>query len=546
MSKTSRSMQGSRAGAHSRDQLVASSSDASRLILVADGNTGRGQRVVDECTTAGYPCKLAPHGAAALEIALATRPAVVVAQLELPLVDALKLAEILRANPRTRAARFIFLGTGESLGSRGAVGDRLLACDARPDEIVRNIEELFERQGRIDSLDRASEADGEVTGELGELSLADLLQSFLLQRRTGELTLRRSDEKGAEQVARLGIKDGDVVQAEVETVDGEKALFRLLTWRQGRFHFQPGDRDEPPRILAPTRRLLVEGLRQLEEWDRLSPQLPPLASPLKLTVKTSDLPNIVHPLTQEVLLLLELYGTVGEIVDHCEFPDYQVLRTLNTLSDRGIVQLGRVPTPAPSAPRRDSDGLINEAQARRLRDWLKETGCREDWTPDPKLLVVSADVGGMHDFMRLLGDTAGTELSPAAAGGAGVENEVVSLARVSVDDELGIQLVHLPSSPQFAPFWPVAGHGALGTLFLLSSPVAESVERLQSISASLARLPRARTFHVVLLGKDERIAPDELRENLSLIDEASLFLLPTESGKDPTALLRGLFARVMP
>jgi hypothetical protein len=51
---------------------------------------------------------------------------------------------------------------------------------------------------------------------------------------------------------------------------------------------------------------------------------------------------------------------------------------------------------------------------------------------------------------------------------------------------------------------------------------------------------------VVLLGKDERIAPDELRENLALIDEASLFLLPTESGKDPQTLLRSLFARVMP
>ena len=116
-------MKGSTAGGHTPGQ-PASGSDASRLILVADGNTGRGQRVVDECTTAGYPCKLAPHGAAALEISLATRPAVVVAQLELPLVDALKLAEILRANPRTRAARFVFLGTGDSLGSRGAVGDR--------------------------------------------------------------------------------------------------------------------------------------------------------------------------------------------------------------------------------------------------------------------------------------------------------------------------------------------------------------------------------------------------------------------------------------
>jgi len=51
---------------------------------------------------------------------------------------------------------------------------------------------------------------------------------------------------------------------------------------------------------------------------------------------------------------------------------------------------------------------------------------------------------------------------------------------------------------------------------------------------------------VVLLGRDERIGPDELRENLALIDEASLFLLPVQSDKDPSVLLRSLFARVMP
>ena len=63
---------------------------------------------------------------------------------------------------------------------------------------------------------------------------------------------------------------------------------------------------------------------------------------------------------------------------------------------------------------------------------------------------------------------------------------------------------------------------------------------------TLGALPRARTFHVILLRKGERISPDELRENLTLIDEASLFLLPLESRKPPVALLRGLFSRIVP
>ncbi|MDH4017539.1 MAG: hypothetical protein OEV20_09375, partial [Actinomycetota bacterium] len=130
--------------------------------------------------------------------------------------------------------------------------------------------------------------------------------------------------------------------------------------------------------------------------------------------------------------------------------------------------------------------------------------------------------------------------------GRDVSGELVTLGRVSVDDEIGIELVHVPAEAEFAPVWPLAGHGALGALFLLTGSLAEANARVEPAAEVLKRRPRARTFHVALLGKDERLAPDELRENLSLLDEASLFLLPIESGKSPISLLRSLFARVMP
>jgi hypothetical protein len=516
-----------------------------RLVLVADGNTGRGQRLVDACRTAGHPSRLAPHGASALELALGTQPAVVVSQLDLPLVDAIKLAEILRANPRTRDARFLFLGPGDSLGARGSVGDRLLPSETPLNEIVRNIEDLFERKGRIDSLDAASQDGGPSSGQLHDVPLPDLLQSILLHRRSGRLTLERDAIGGGRESGELVIGDGDVTQARAGQVDGEKALFRLLAWRSGSFSFEPGVQDDLPGILAPTRRLLVEGLRQLEEWDRLATQLPPLDSPVKLTVKNAELPNIVHPLTQEVLLLLEMYQSVRQVVDHCSYPDYQVLRTLHTLGERGIVHIGRVPLSVP-APVQSIEGLFTEAQASRLRDWLRDHGGRPEAPRDARLLVVASDAGGAPDFERLLARIPGAEIHGQAGRAAGLDRQLVTMGRVPVDDELGIELVHLPLDKSFEAFWPVAGHGALGTLFLLSGAVGEAAERVEGVVAALRRTPRARTFHVVLLGKDERIAPDELRENLALIDEASLFLLPVHSDKAPAALLRSLFARVMP
>ena len=77
----------------------------------------------------------APHGAAAaLEIALAdsARGWWSPSSTGLKLVDGVKLAEILRANPRTQAARFIFLDDSATQGGKEGLGDVLLPSGAKP------------------------------------------------------------------------------------------------------------------------------------------------------------------------------------------------------------------------------------------------------------------------------------------------------------------------------------------------------------------------------------------------------------------------------
>ena len=66
------------------------------------------------------------------------------------------------------------------------------------------------------------------------------------------------------------------------------------------------------------------------------------------------------------------------------------------------------------------------------------------------------------------------------------------------------------------------------------------------VAEALERLPRARAFNLVMLGKGEKVDPEDLRENMELTDTASLFLIPIEGSKDPAALLRSLFGRVVP
>ncbi len=400
------------------------------------------------------------------------------------------------------------------------------------------VAELAERGSEFDAV--VQEAREVVEGRLSQIPLVDLLQLFHLNRRSGTIEVRRRNSEGRTVRGRVHLRDGDVVRAATGAVEGQKALFRLLGWSEGSFEFRPDAGHVATQITTPTRALLLEGMRQLDEGRRLRTQLPPRDAHVALKVRNGALPSVVQPLTQEVLLLLELYTQVGEIVDHSSFPDYQVLRTLQTLVQRGIVEVReRAPMPPPDA------GLFRSAQIRRLREWQGNARGEQGPLRDAKLLVASCDPRLTESFFSLLCGLSG--LTPHARMENGIASDSLGpLARLRIDDDLGIEFVHVPVDPRFAPLWPLAGHGALGSFLLLGGSVAEAADTLRPLSEALGALPRARMLHLLLRRPGEADLADELRANLSLVAESMLFLLPLGSGKDPLERLRGAFSRIVP
>ncbi|MDH3686770.1 MAG: DUF4388 domain-containing protein, partial [Myxococcales bacterium] len=492
----------------------------------------------------GFSTTFAAHGAAALEAALADVPDVVVAPLDLPLIDARKLAEILRANPRAQSVRFLFLGRLSAADRQESYFDEVLPPSADADEISARVEALLAQRARIDAAWRDSEADRELEGRLSQIPLTDLLQLFHMNRRTGTIEITRRDSGGREERGTVWVRDGNLIQASAGSVEGEKALFRLLAWRDGSFSFTPNRAAVAPKILTPTRALLMEGMRQLDEWDRLRSSLPSSLARVELKVGTSDLPSGVHPLTQEVLLLLEIYDRIGEVVDHCTHSDYQVLRTIQTLAERGMIEV-REEAPAPLAEAA-AEGLFTTAQVRRLRDWLQLGRPRGSEAREAKLLLFSDDLGATRDLVRLLAQLPGMQVSDEFRSGTHAAEDLLPLGRLSVDRGLSIQLLHVPVAAAFAPIWPVVAHGSLGSLVVLSGGEQAAEERITPVTEALRRLPLTRLFHLLLLRKGERLVPEELQEKMARLDDSSLFLLPLESGKDTSGLLRTMLGRILP
>jgi signal recognition particle receptor subunit beta len=83
----------------------------------------------------------------------------------------------------------------------------------------------------------------------------------------------------------------------------------------------------------------MEGMRHIDEFEKLKDTFPSAESFIRLRASSKDLPKDLTSIEQEILLLLEFYPRLGDIVDNCTFPDYEVYLTINRLLQEGIIEI---------------------------------------------------------------------------------------------------------------------------------------------------------------------------------------------------------------
>ncbi|MCK5237280.1 MAG: DUF4388 domain-containing protein, partial [Deltaproteobacteria bacterium] len=138
------------------------------------------------------------------------------------------------------------------------------------------------------------------------------------------------------------MKDGQVYNAILGEVEKEKALYRLFTWKDGKFEFIPQRVTTPQKIELPTGNLMMEGMQQIDEFERDKDKFPNKSSILQLKVDSTSVPKGLKPIIYEVLFLIDYYPKVENLVDHCSFTDYDVYTTIIDLVGRGVVDVTEV------------------------------------------------------------------------------------------------------------------------------------------------------------------------------------------------------------
>lgn len=99
-----------------------------------------------------------------------------------------------------------------------------------------------------------------LTGQLSDMSLAELIEFFCNQRKTGRLKI---DYPRGHSV--FFIKDGDLVDAKVGTLSGVEAVYFSLTLPNAAFDFSPDVEATRRTINERWTQVVLEGLRRLDE-----------------------------------------------------------------------------------------------------------------------------------------------------------------------------------------------------------------------------------------------------------------------------------------
>ena len=411
-----------------------------RKILIADPDIQVVRQLARALRQRGFQVAYAQDGSKALEVSVLRHPDVILFDERCTLIEAKNFAQILTSNPRTADIPVVLTTSDSDITRKRELREGSLHKPYNLDEVISRIDHLCRR------VEAARELKGdarEIEGGLSQLPLADLLQILSVNRRTGRLVLSNGHLRGE-----LQLSSGRPVNARTAEVEGEKALFRLLSWKEGQFTFAPGPAPARTKIDRTMEDALLEGARQSDERERLLTNLPALNQIFGLSEGAAE-PVDPHPVTAAVLDALERPTSLAEVLDLVDAPDLEVLSAFGALIERGVIRHAEGDIVA--AP------ILSAAEVHALRGQLLRGKLGQG-----ALVVKVAIVGGPKAGRALL-EGLPSVVAVATEPGC-LRSGFGTLGRLEVSEGLKIDFMLLPLAEAARPLWRPFAHGVVGAL----------------------------------------------------------------------------------
>ncbi|MCP4228860.1 MAG: DUF4388 domain-containing protein, partial [bacterium] len=138
------------------------------------------------------------------------------------------------------------------------------------------------------------------------------------------------------------------VAATLESLTGENAVYEIFNWNNGEFTFDPTAAVAIHNISMDTQNLIMESVRQLDEWEKFADVVPDGNYVVAFAADPSDRSeNLTLQATEwKVLSMIDGRNSVAEIAGKIGFSEFETTNIVYELAEVGLL---RVLPPRPDA-----------------------------------------------------------------------------------------------------------------------------------------------------------------------------------------------------
>lgn len=224
-------------------------------------------------------------------------------------------------------------------GDRILIGTSIIKIVYVDGEQTSHLTENEARNKMAVAANRRAAAPKSMAGSIEEIPLPDLLQLLSTSKKSGVLVVH-SDR----HVGKTFFRKGQIYFASIENqfnVGPRKALIRMLSWTQGAFELEPPDEAAVLEEMdESTEGLLIEGMRQLDEYRVQLEKLPELSGPIGVARPIKGKLRELSPDELDVFQAALEVKTVAAVFDQSPLTDLVIAEKLVALFEKGILVAG--------------------------------------------------------------------------------------------------------------------------------------------------------------------------------------------------------------
>lgn len=229
-------------------------------ILLIDSDQESRKALENDLKKKGYTVLSLNETKDAIMTAIGLRPDLVVSRAKMPVIDGQELSKLMRQNYLTSNIPFLFIHdeASEMKGLKDNMDEEIL-IPFSVDDMTKKIDRILKISAERKTL--LSRRPRKISGQLGIMNLADIIQILDMNRKSCVVTLKKEKTTG-----RVYFRNGRIIDAEIGKLQGEEALLELLGWKEADFIVET-DIDLPfeDRIKKDTSTLLIEAFTRIDE-----------------------------------------------------------------------------------------------------------------------------------------------------------------------------------------------------------------------------------------------------------------------------------------